>query len=88
MAVEADDLVEQLGAEAVHDAHDDDQRRDAERDRDQADARDEEDEAFALAGEQITAGEHALGAVEDHPVSLANALSMLSSSRSPVERLL
>ena len=37
MAVEADDLVEQLGAEAVHHAHDDDQRGDAERDRDQAD---------------------------------------------------
>ena len=35
MAVQPDDLVEQLRAEAVHHAHHDDQRRDAESDRDQ-----------------------------------------------------
>src|SRR3954447_15182891 len=86
MTIEADDLVEQLGAKAVHDAHHDDQRRDAKRHRNQADAGDEEDETFALAGQQIASGEHPLGAVEDHAVSLANALSRLSSSRSPVER--
>ena len=86
MAVEADDLVEQLRAEAVHDAHDDDQRGDPKRDRDQADRRDEEDEPFALARKQITASEHPLGAVEDHAVSLANALFDASSCFSPVER--
>ena len=57
MAVEADDLVEQLGAEAVHHAHHDDQRGDAERDRDQADRGDEEDEPLALAGKQIAPGD-------------------------------
>src|SRR6185369_2141820 len=86
VAVEAHDLVEKLGAEAVHYAHHDDQRRDAERNREQADARDEEDEALALLRQQVTPGEHPLGSVEDHAVSLASALSMLSSSRSPVER--
>src|SRR5689334_20537851 len=86
MAVQADDLVEQLGAEAVHHAHHDDQRGDAERHRDQADAGDEENEPLAFSRKQIASGEHPLGAVEDHAVSLANALSMLSSSRSPVER--
>src|SRR5438045_6683087 len=86
MAVQAHDLVEQLRAEAIHHAHDDDQRGHAERYREQADAGDEEDEAFAWPRQQITTGEHALGAVEDHDVSLARALSMLSSSRSPVER--
>jgi hypothetical protein len=50
MSVQADDLVEQLGAKAVHHAHHDDQRGDAEHDGDQADAGDQEDEAFALAG--------------------------------------
>ena len=39
VAVEPDDLVEQLGAKAVHHAHHDDQRGDAEHDRDQADRR-------------------------------------------------
>ena len=56
VAVQADDLVEQLGAKAVHHAHHDDQRGDAERDRDQADAGDEEDEALALAREADSAG--------------------------------
>ena len=104
MAVEADDLVEQLGAKAVHHAHDDDQCSNAERDRDQADAGDEEDEALALAGKQIASGEHPLGAIEDHKRSIrrgcrnAKAWSMLAitstalsagmSSRWPLRRFL
>ena len=59
MAVQAHDLVEQLGAEAVHDAHDDDERGDTQHDRDQADARDQEDEAFSLARQQVALGDHA-----------------------------
>ena len=59
MAVEADNLVEQLRAEPVHDAHDDDERGDSEHDRGQADAGDEEDEAFPLARQQIALGDHA-----------------------------
>ena len=39
VAVEPDDLVEQLGAKAVHHAHDDDQRGDAQHHRHKADAR-------------------------------------------------
>ena len=39
MAVQADDLVEQLGAKAVHHAHHDDQRGDAKRDRADAERR-------------------------------------------------
>ena len=54
----------------------------------QADPGDEEDEALALARQQIAPGDHPLVAVEDHAVSLASALSMLSSSRSPVARRL
>ena len=34
---------------------------------------DEEDEPLALAGKQVAAGDHPLGAVEDHAVSLASA---------------
>ncbi len=75
MAVQADDLVEQLGAKAVHHAHHDDQRGDAEHHRDQADRGDEEDEPLALAREQIAPGDHPLVAGEDHAVSLASALS-------------
>ena len=66
MAVEADDLVEQLGAEAVHHAHHDDQGGDAEHHRDQADRGDEEDEPLALARQQIAPGDHPLVAGEDH----------------------
>ena len=88
MSVEADDFVEQLRAEPVHDAHDDDQSRDPKRHCHQADGRDEEDETFAFSREQVTASEHALGAVEDHPANLANADSTLSSCFSPVSRFL
>src|SRR5437868_13668263 len=86
MAIEADDLVEQLGAEAVHDAHHDDQGGDAQRDCKQTDTGNKEDEPLARSGQEVAAGEHALGPVEDHAGSPASALSMLSSSRSPVER--
>ena len=50
VAVEPDDLVEQLGAEAVHHAHHDDQRGDAEHDRAEADPGDERDERLAPPG--------------------------------------
>ena len=46
-------------------------------------AGDEEDEPLALARQQIAPGDHPLVAVEDHAVSLASALSMLSSCFSP-----
>src|SRR5262249_39537605 len=86
MAIEAHDLVEQLRAKAVHDAHDDDQRSNAQCDGDKADARDEENEPLAFPREQIASCEHALAAIEDHEVSFATADSRLNSSRSPVER--
>ncbi len=57
MAVEPDDLVEQFGAEAVHHAHDDHQRSDAEHDRHQADAGDEGNEALALSGQHVALGD-------------------------------
>ena len=88
MAVEAHDLVEQLGAEAVHHAHHDDQRGDSKRHGEQADRRDKEDEPFALAGKQVAASDRALVPIEDHSVSLAKADSTLSSCRSPDERRL
>src|SRR5207248_5163877 len=89
MAVQPHYLVEQLGAEAVHHAHDDDQRGNAEHDRADRKPRDDEDEALAFAWKQIAAGEHPLGAVENHaPTSLASADSTLSSCFSPVARFL
>src|SRR5215207_5042529 len=78
VTVEADDLVEQLGPEAVHHAHDDDQGGDAQRYGADAEAGNDEDEALALGRQQITAGEHSLVAGEDHAVSLARADSMLN----------
>ena len=63
MPIQADGFVEQLAAKAVHDAHDDDQRRDAERHRSQTDRGDQEDEALALARKQVALGDHPLIAV-------------------------
>ncbi len=68
MAVQPDDLVEQLGAEAVHHAHHDDQRGDAEHHRDEAEPRDDGDERLALARQQIAAGDHAFVARQEHAV--------------------
>jgi hypothetical protein len=86
VAVEARDLVEQLGPKAVHHAHDDDERGDAESDREQADRCDQKNEALALAGKQVAPSDHPLVGVEDHAASLASADSRLSSSFSPVAR--
>ncbi|PAV70332.1 hypothetical protein WR25_25236 [Diploscapter pachys] len=55
---DADDLVEQLGAKAVHNAHDDDERRHTEHHRDEADRGDEEDERLPLARQQISPRDH------------------------------
>ena len=43
-------LVEQLGAEAVHHRHDDDQRRDAEHDAEEGEAGDDRDERSLRRG--------------------------------------
>ena len=60
VAVEAEDLGEQLVAEAVHHRHDDDQRRDAEHDAGEREAGDDGDEAFRAARAQIARGQHPL----------------------------
>ena len=58
MAVEAEDLVEQFLAEAVHHRHDDDQRRHAEHDAEEGKAGDDRDEAFLAARPQIAQRQH------------------------------
>src|SRR3546814_7704905 len=70
MAVEPDDLVEQFDAEAVHHAHHDDQRGDAEHHRDEADRGDEEDEALALPRKQIAPRDHSFVARKDHAIAV------------------
>src|SRR5262249_35253628 len=55
VAVEAEDGAEQLRTEAVHHAHHDDQRRDAQRGADQREAGDDGDEALLALRAQITA---------------------------------
>ena len=57
MAVEAEDLVEQFLAEAVHDGHHDDQRGDAEHDAEEGKAGDDGDEAFLATRPQIAPGQ-------------------------------
>jgi hypothetical protein len=54
MAVEAEDAAEQLGAEAVHHRHDDDQGGDAERDAEEGEQRDQRNEALLPARLQLT----------------------------------
>ena len=88
VAVQADDLVEQLGAEAVHHAHHDDQSGDSKRDCADAEAGDDEDEPFALLRQQVPPGDHPLVAVDHAPTSLARADSMLSSELFPGRALL
>ena len=58
MAVEAEDLVEQFLAEAVHHRHDDDQRRDAEHDAEEGKAGDDRDESFLAPRAQIAQRQH------------------------------
>jgi len=73
MSVEANDLVEQLGTKPVHNAHHDDQRRHAQHNGKKADARHQEDKAFAAPGEQIASGDHALMGGKDHAAPLKRA---------------
>ena len=85
MAVQAQYTVEQLGAEAVHHRHHDDQRRDAERNTDQRDDRGQRDEPFLPPRAQIAERDGALER-RKHQASRANADSSEISSRSPVAR--
>ena len=66
MAVEAEDAADQIGAEPVHHRHDDDQRRDAERDAQQREDRDDRDEPFLAPRPQIAERDHPLEGAEDH----------------------
>ena len=58
MAVEAEDLVEQFLAEAVHHRHDDDQRRHAEHDAEEGESGDDGDEAFLAPRAQVAQRQH------------------------------
>ena len=58
VAVQPENLVEQLLAEAVHDGHDDDKRGDAEQDAKKREASDDRDEAFLAPGTQVAQSQH------------------------------
>ena len=60
VAVEADHLVHEIVAKAVHHRHDDDQRRDAEHDAEEREAGDDRDRALGVARAQIAKGDHPL----------------------------
>ena len=66
MAVETEDAADQIGAEAVHDRHDDDQGGDAERDAEQREDGDNRDEAFLPPRPQIAERDHPFKSAEDH----------------------
>src|SRR5258708_28546891 len=57
MSVEAENLVQQFLAEAVHDGHHDDQRGDAEHDAEKGETGDDGDEAFLATCPQIASGQ-------------------------------
>src|SRR5260221_9998995 len=57
MSVEAEDLVQELLAEAVHHGHHDDQRRDAEHDAEERKAGDDGNKAFLATRPQIASGQ-------------------------------
>ncbi len=57
MGVEAEHALHQLGAEAVHHRHDDDQGRHAQQDAGEGEAGDDGDEAFLPAGPQVAEGD-------------------------------
>ena len=59
VSVQADNLVEEFGAKAIHDAHNDDQRRNAEHHGNKTDRGDKEDKPLALSREQIPPRDHA-----------------------------
>jgi hypothetical protein len=58
VTVEAENLVEQLEAEAVHHRHDNDQRCNAEHDADERKSRDDRNEPFLAARTQIAPRKH------------------------------
>src|SRR5262245_5964117 len=64
MAVQPEDLVEQLLAEAVHHRHHDDQRRDAEHDAEEREARDDRNESLTPPRAQVAQREHPFEARE------------------------
>ena len=63
----ADDLFDQLDAEAVHHRHDDDQRANAEQDADEREPGDDRDRALLASGAQIAPGDHPFEAGEQAP---------------------
>ncbi len=60
VAVEADHLLHQIVAEAVHHRHDDDQRRDPEHDAEEGEAGDHRDRLLRVAGAQVAERHHPL----------------------------
>src|ERR1700722_20366576 len=58
MAVEAENLVEQLGAEPVHHRHHDDEGGDPEHDAQKREAGDDRDESFLAPGPQVAQRQH------------------------------
>ena len=60
VAVEADHLLHQVVAEAVHHRHDDDQRRDPEHDAEEGEAGDDRDRLLRVAGAQVAERHHPL----------------------------
>src|SRR5215813_3163369 len=66
MAVDAEDRIQDLGAETVHDGEHDDQRRHAEADAEQREPGDNGDQAFASARPQIAEGDQAFEGGNGH----------------------
>ncbi len=62
MAVEAEDLLEELSAKTIHDSHDDDQSCDAEHDADQREAGDDRNRCLLAPSAQIAPGDEPLEA--------------------------
>ena len=60
MALEAQDLVQQLGAEAVQHRHHDDERRNTQQDAEEGEERNHRDEAFPPPGAEIAHRQHPL----------------------------
>ena len=60
VAIEADHLVHEIMAEAVHHRHDDDQRRYAQHDAEEREAGDDRDRALCVARAQVAKGDHPL----------------------------
>ena len=85
VAVDAENARHELALEAAHDAGDDDQRGDAERDADQGEDRDDGDEALALAGAQVAAGDGAFEGTEHsaRPAERGNETTKRNRERTP-----